>query len=189
MIISNANIKTLLNITSNDYDDRIEYYIPILVKNLIEHCNRHFVKKGNAGYIYDNCDMVFATATCSLDTDITLVPGDFISLMETNYNNDIYQVKTYTSGILTIEQAKDFKAETVDNAIIALLELPETFISIIAGYISNFVVKNKDSIISEKIDDYSVTYDSINITTWLQSNAGILTNYRSPYEIKFRGEL
>jgi hypothetical protein len=189
MIISKANIKTLLNITSSSYDDRIEYYIPILVKNLVEHCNRHFVKKGNTGYIYDNCDMVFTTTTCSLDTDITLVSGDFITFMETNYNDDIYQVKTYTGGVLTIESAKDFKIETVENAIIALLELPETFISIIAGYISNFIIKNKDCITSEKIDDYSVTYDKVNVTTWLQNNAGILTNYRSPYAIKFRGEL
>lgn len=189
MIINKTNIKALLGITASTYDTRIDMHIPILVKKLVEHCKRHFVKRGTDGFVYDDCDMVFTTTTCSLETDIPLSNGDFISIMNTNYNNDIFQVNSYESNILTIETVKTFKAEEITGAIIALLDLPETFISVIAGYVSNFIIKGKDNIVNEKIDDYSVTFKASDIDSWITSNGSILNNYRSPVEIKFLGDL
>ena len=182
MIINKDNIKTILGISGTDYDDQIDYLIPQILDQITQYCRNDFIKKSAGLYVYDDCDVVIDSTTITLDTDLPLIAGDFIRLYGTTYNDDLFQVNSYSGGIITIENTKTMRAETTESIIISLVEFPSEFISLIGQYIKGNVV-NDGQVKREKIYDTEIEYGLTQSTNdFVSQNTSFLSSYRKVYK-------
>jgi hypothetical protein len=189
MQINTTNIKLLLGESSNTFDTRINMSIPSLLDQIIEYCKNEFLKYNNYTnlYLYDTCAMTITSNTITLTTSLPLAEGDFFRLYGTSYNDGMYQVKSYASGVINIEVVKTLRTETVTSGYIALVEFPSEFMGIIAEYIKDSVINDSD-IQREKIDDVEYTYFQSNAGNDITSNnASILNKYRKVFKEKIFG--
>lgn len=192
MKINTTNIKSMLGITSTDYDTKIENLIPQLLDSICEYCRNDFILKGNSGFVYDNVDMTIDETTITLTTDLPIKAYDFIRLYNTDYNNGMYQVAEYESGIITIDSTKEMVDEST-IAIVALVKFPSEFLQMIANYIdSNVVNTNTGNVKIEEIDDTKVEYfdNSKNASSDIAStNFTTLNKYRKLIKINYFGDV
>jgi hypothetical protein len=109
-------------------------------------------------------------------------PNPIAYLYYTELNDGLYQVKTNTNGVITIETTKTLRAETVDNAYIVLIDFPIEFIGLIAQYVKDNVIKD-GSIQKEKLDDAEYTYFSpSDISSFILKNSSTFNDYRHIYK-------
>lgn len=190
MIINKANIKTLLGISVSTYDTQIDAIYPILLDQICSYCNNDFVKINWANYpVHRQCDLTTTSTTITTTTDVSLfVVGDFIRLYGTEYNDGLYQIKTNTGGVITIETAKTLRPET-GSGYIALIDFPNEFLNVIAKYIDTTIV-NDSNVKREKVPDYEVEYFTPNDTSsYINKNSSILNVYRKVYKDRHIGGL
>jgi hypothetical protein len=185
MKINKTNIKALLGITETTYDIQIDMLIPQLLDTICEYCRNDFLLYGRNGYVYDNKEMVATANTITLTTSIPLSAGDFIRLYGTDYNDGLYQVYSYSSGVITIESSKEMKAETITSGYIALIDFPSNIITVVCDYIKNNIVRD-GTVKSEKIDDTSIDYFApFNSSSFISHNSTLLNNYRKVFRQSF----
>lgn len=181
MIINKENIKTLSGITTTDYDSQIDLLISQIMDSITQYCNNDFLYYSNSEYIYDNESMTIDSTTITINTDLPLLAGDFIRLYGTSYNDGLYQVKTFESGVITIETAKTLRAETIASAIIAMVKFPDIFINIMSEYVKSNVVKD-GQVVKEKIHDTEIQYaGSYSNNDFVIQNKVYLMPYRKAY--------
>lgn len=185
MSINKTNIKKILSITENTYNDNIDILIPILLESICNYCKNDFIAYNYNGYIYESLYMSIEDYSIELDTSIPLKIGDFIRLYGTEYNDGLYQIKNYSDSIITIDSTKILRDESI-NAFISLVEFPYSFNNIIAQNLKNNIVKD-GNIKIESIDDvrveYFVPYDE---NTFINQNKLILNNYRNVFRKTFQ---
>ena len=181
MTINKTNLKTLLGISATTYDNQIDMLIPQILDSICDYCKNDFLLAGIDGYVYDNPDMTITSTTITLTTDLPILAGDFIRIYGTAYNDGLYQVKTYTGGIITIETQKTMRAETVTSAVIALIDFPIQILNVIAAYIKNDVVSD-GAVKMEEIDDVRYDYfQPFNSLELFKQNASLLSPYKKVY--------
>lgn len=158
MLINKTSIKSRLGISTTTYDNKIELLIPSIIKKVCQYCNHEFIFKNKVmGFVYDLTSMVFTTTTITLTTDLPLIAGDFIKIYGSVYNDDIYQVKTYTGGVITVETSKTMRPETKQSCYIALVSFPDDIFEVVAKAIDRLAIKELN-VTKESIDDYSVDF-------------------------------
>ena len=176
-------VKRFLRISESDstYDALIAEYLPIVEQDVCEYLNNYFEDRaifvdhgaglafvrGNtltsvvsADYVTDDND-AFSTAGFAAGMDVVIVGGS---------NEGIYTVASVSSGTLTMTSTGEFVAQDQDlfyktpgRIRIARIVWPDALKPIAAKMLWYQVDNAKpNGAISEKIDDYSITYAGSN---------------------------
>jgi hypothetical protein len=181
----------MLGITSTDYDSQIDLIIPQLLEQITQYCRNDFILKSNGLYIYDDTDLTITSNTITLNTDLPFITGDFFRLYGTTYNDNLFQVNDFSSGVITIESSKTMRTETAASTIIALVDFPSVFLDIIGSYINSDIV-NDGNIKKEKIKDTEIEYFGSSSGTgysnndFIEQNKKFLNPYKKVYKESFK---
>jgi hypothetical protein len=158
-MITLTEVKTLLQISNTDWDTFITFNIPLVINTICDHCKNHFLDED----IYITSENVTFANT---DSSITItelagefVAGDYIRIYESARNNGCAKIDTVNSTKIVVSEI-DIINETVDNSIIIFRANYPKSLKLTAAQMIKFLIANHDPFIkSEKIDDYSVTFD------------------------------
>lgn len=176
-LMTTTEAKAFLRITGSTYDTLIGTYIPIIEEDICEYLNNYFEDRaifvqhasglafvrGNTATATTQADYVtddnedFSTAGFSAGMDIAIAGGS---------NAGIYTIASVTTGTLTITDTGEFVDQDQDNYYnypgpirIARVIWPSWLKPVAAKMIWYQIDKAKpDGAISERVDDYSVTY-------------------------------
>lgn len=181
MLMTTAEVKTILGISASTYDTQIEFFIPYVARDIVSYLNGAFQDK----YIYKESGSVFAMAPDTSTGDyITNSDSDFLVkgflsgqdiAIEGGYSNaGIYTVSTEAateSKLILVDKgllvAQD-QGSTADVNYIGTIRIsrikwpPE--IKLPAAKMVWFLIdqaKASDAQ-SESLDDYSITYAGSN---------------------------
>ena len=163
-IITQAEVKTLLQISVTTYDTLISTLIPIVQDKINNYCGNSFVKTD----IYvaaDTMAFVSGTPATITDSDSGFVTGGFtnsidISVVGSKQNDGVYAVDTTVAGTLTLATGETLVTEAAGNDIvITRVIFPKGIKTDVADYIGYLMITSH-GVSSESLGDYSVTYKS-----------------------------
>jgi hypothetical protein len=171
MIATRAEIKTLLGISSTNYDARIDSLRQIVQDDLVRICNNDFFLR----QVYvKGSDIKISTSTGAGDKIThgsarfknTVDGGEFVASRDivihgSRANDGHYELSAVSSGVLTLATSGgSVVAESTGELMtVAQVRWPEGLKPYYAQMIWNKIDKAKGSIAkSETIDDYSITY-------------------------------
>lgn len=176
-LMTTDEVKRFLRMTETTYDVLIDVYLPLVEEDICEYLNNWFedrviyIKTGSglaftrgntstgttqADYITDD-NQDFSTAGFAAGQDVIISGGS---------NYGIYTIASLTSAVMTmtstgvfVSQDQDQSHHTVGTIRIARVNWPNWIKPIAAKMIWYQIEHNKpDSVASERIDDYAVTY-------------------------------
>jgi hypothetical protein len=137
---------------------------------LLNQLNNHFEREFQDG--------TFVISSGSIDGIKLNCPAlSYVQIIGSIMNDGVYQVDTFTNGLLGISGLKD---ETFTGTIIAL-SVPKDIINLV-NEITDYEANQSKGITSESIPNYSVTFDQIKSN---EKFAGKLSGYQKPYRGKF----
>lgn len=176
-LLTTAEAKTFLRITDTTYDTLIAEYIPLIEEDIcyyldnwfqdrvifVDHAAGLAFNRGNTATDTVEADTItddnedFSTAGFAAGMDIAISGGS---------NYGIYTLASVSSGTLTltstgeiVDQDQGASYNTVGSVRISRIVWPDAIKPVAAKMIWYQIDHNKpDGAISEKIDDYSVTY-------------------------------
>jgi len=185
-LITKAEVKTRLNITSTDYDDLIDAMIIDLTDWLPEYLNNNFT---NLNLEYQASTISFDTLTIS-DSESKLVEEGFVDGMDiyvfgSQHNDGHYEIDEVAAGSMTMVSAS-FTTETAGTVspTIYQVQWAKGLKSIVSNMIQYQIDQaNGGGAKSEKIGDYSITYgDTVfagsGVSAYPSNIIGSLTPYR-----------
>ena len=174
MIVTLAQVKALMRITSTTYDTVIQSLIPIVEDDVIRYCNTAF----QDGYIYSE-GSTLATVRGDPDTitdsDSNWVKYGFLAGMDVyieggnGTNMGVYQADTVTAGTLTLTSVNRLISQDIDDTDdqpvgvlrVSRINWPVAIILPAAQMVWYHIKEGKPTdVVSERIDDYAVTYSS-----------------------------
>jgi hypothetical protein len=169
-ITTRTEMKTLLDISDATYDDLIDAYIPIVQLDILEYCGGDKFKDTNKQR--EDITIAFVEGGVAADT-ITDSDSEFVSgaefeddmdiLIEGSLSNDgAYTIDTVAAGTLTLTTDDDLIDEDAGEEVtITRLKWPKGILKYVAQMIWHSCVNIKSSSVkSERIGDYSVTYNN-----------------------------
>jgi len=119
------------------------------ISEIMREANRYFPRT------YENLSLVFA-ATGKTITGVfaeTYIAGQYIYIQHSVLNDGVYTIVTASSTVITV--AETLRSET-NKVNFYGLQPPRDFIDLVAEIDA---YTSKDGVSSEKIDDYSVTFE------------------------------
>lgn len=189
MIITRSEAKSLLRITNTDNDDFIDLNLPIIEQVICDYCNTDFIDK-QFDYFSSNT-ITFDSSDNSINfTGIgnkKLVVGDSIRVYKSLRNNQTFTVYSVSANKIIVNSIDTIIDEDEQQGVfITKLNYPKP-LKLIASKMLNFLIADLDEdktpgATSEKIDDYSITYES-NYQGFPISIMKALNNYRQLYKI------
>lgn len=181
-IITTAKVKTLLQISSSDYDDLIDELIPVVQNFVVEYTNNRFTVCDskqtyyrNYSYLLTEKEGVYISASTIAfnsntgadtitDSDEQFLEENFpesdfdIDVVASKRNDGIYGVSTATAGTMTLESGEELLTEEAGNYVtIYLVRFPKGLWSTVADMISWKMDKNR-LLKSWSLGDYSISY-------------------------------
>lgn len=189
MIITRTEVKSLLKITDTDWDDFIDMNIPIIEQIICDYCNNDFIDKRYDWF--SSNEIAFVNSSNSITFtgigDKDLVAGDSIRIYRSKRNNQTFTIDTVNSDSLVLNDIDTVKDEIADNVVyLTRLDYPKP-LKISASKMLNMLIAELDNnktpgAKSEKIDDYSITYED-NYQGFPLSIMKQLNTYRYLYKI------
>ena len=187
MKITLANIKTLLNLSTNDYDNKISLLLPQIISSIINYCNNDFNL-----YLFESGSIIFSplnnTITLTWDSGMPIEPGDHINIRGSKYNDKTLQVKSFENRIITLEDNNTIRLETYSCGI-NICDLPPEFLIVVVESIKANLSMRDKSISKEIVDDVEYDYIQGSNGLLLQSSASTLNNYRKVYRHRCLNEI
>ena len=190
-----VEVKAILGITSATYDTQIATFIPYVEKDIIEYLNNGF----QDGYVYrhSGSQLAFAPDTSTgdyiTDGDSDFVNRGFLEGMDIVIDGGYSNVGKYTiasataskliltdKGTLVAQDQGDTKDDNYIGYVkISRVKWPDALKIPAAKMVWNFIDDPTPSdAISEKLDDYSITYAGSNAYPTKVIN--MLDKYRKP---------
>ena len=176
-IITVDEVKDILGIDGDSYDNDIDRLIPYAQADVCVYCNNHFqdgyVYRESAGYISFIRGTTGDSGDVIIDDDSKFLEKGFLSGMdvavEGGYANvGIHHVKTAAAGQLTLDSTGEVISQdpddTQDNNWIGEIKISRvkwpTAIKLPVAQMIHYLIEHPrpSDIKSESIDDYSVTY-------------------------------
>ncbi len=199
MIATKEEIKALLGIDPNscDKDSQIEAWLPQMPDMIAKHTNNFFVDHRT----YESGVFVFTGADGTDKAKIELTDGLFITegfqegmdiyVSGSNLNDGFYEIDTLTEILLQLAGNPKIYNETVEyTTYIFRVDWPIPLKSVVASIIGDRIqdpASTTDGAVkSEKIGDYSVSYDS-KLKDWTAVYKEELRPYLRPKFIKSHG--
>lgn len=178
-LMTTAEVKTILGITSSTYDTQIAYFIPLVEDDLLEYLNNNFPD----GYVYKESasELAFVrgdsdTTDYISDTAAEFLVKGFLSGMDIvveggGANVGHYHVDSASTGKLKlteygilIDQDQDDTSDDncIGNIVISRVKWPPALKLPAAQMTWHLINDAKASNVqSESLDDYSVTYKAL----------------------------
>jgi hypothetical protein len=180
MIVTVANCKTLLGITSSTYDSLLALEIPMIQEAIIQFLKRYF----KSDLDYSSKTISFSGTTISDSASQFNVEGLLIGdymIQGSKYNDGFVTVSVVASGALTTSET--LVTETAGETILLTRVVFPKELQLIASKMVGYNIFNKYGAISESISRYSVTYGQAqnNILGYPDSLTGGLLKYRRVY--------
>lgn len=155
MIISSSNLKTLLKITTSDYDSLIALEIPIVQEAILNYTKNKFKTD-----VYKRLNTISFSGTSILDSSSSLGDlneGDYC-IEGSSYNDGFVTVNIVGDSVLnTIES---LETETPTNYItLTRVKFPKD-LGLICAKMIDYNLRTKHGIKSESFSRYSVAYDN-----------------------------
>lgn len=179
MLMTTAEVKSILGISDATYDTQIAFFIPYVARDITSYLDNYF----QDGYVYRESGSAFAMATDTstgdyiTDDDEEFLAKGFLAgqdiALEGGYaNTGIYTIATATAGQLTLDDkgvliAQDQGSTIDDNDIgyirVSRIKWPPEIKLPAAKMVWYLIDQSKVSDVqSESLDDYSVTYAGAN---------------------------
>jgi hypothetical protein len=180
MIISLADVKTLLGITDTTYDTLLNLELPMIQDSILTYLNRKFKQDlcYSASTIAFGANSITDSANGFVDAGLFL--GDYI-VEGSKYNDGYYTVSVVAVGTLTT--AETLTTETAGSTVlITKVNFPKE-LKLIMAKMAGYTIKNKYGVKSESFSRYSVSYDSNSsyISGYPDSITGGLNKLRRVY--------
>lgn len=167
MIMSLTEIKQFLNITDTSQDTLIESFMPIVEDTIINYCNNDFIDFNYTYFSDYQVEFKSSDNTINFNVDVddkSLYIGDTIKCFNSLRNKQNYTITAIETNKITVDDVNVLKDELENETIyINRVEYPLQLKIVVAKMIKyNLEMDtNKDSnVSSEKIDDYSINYNS-----------------------------
>ena len=166
-IITQAKVKTLLQIADTTYDDLIDELIPIVQDFIVDYCNNSF-KDNNIYMIASTISFADTDPDTILDSLSGFVDADFAANMEivvedSDHNNNMFTIDSVIAGTITLIAADELITEAAGNEItITKVEWPRGLWGTVAKMIGYDISRTKElgniGVSSESYGDYSKSY-------------------------------
>jgi hypothetical protein len=189
MIITRAESKAFLKITDNDNDSFIDLNLPIIEQIICNYCNTDFIDM-NFDY-FVSTTITFNSDDNSINmTNIEnkkLVVNDSIRVYNSLRNNQTFTIDSISTDKIIVNNIDTIIEENEsESTYITRLNYPKP-LKLTASKMLNFLLADLDEdktpgAKSEKIDDYSVTYED-NYEGFPLSIMKALNSYRYLYKI------
>lgn len=174
-VVTKAEVKTLLGITSTGYDSKITALIPHVQNDILDYCNNYFCD--SAIYIEREAGLAFVGGTSAgasrdyiTDDNQDFTSAGFADGMDVaivgGSNSGMNTISSVTTGTMKMISTGDFVDQDQDTSynhvgpiLISRVQWPRGIKKIAAQMVWHLIddPKPKD-VKSESIDDYSVTY-------------------------------
>jgi hypothetical protein len=180
MIVSLADVKTLLGISDATYDTLLTLELPMIQDSILTYLNRKF--KQDLSY---SSDTIGFSANSITDSDNGFVTAGFFAgdyIVEgSKYNDGFYTVSVVAQGTLTV--AETLATETAGSTVLITKVKFPSELKLIMAKMAGYTIKNKYGVKSESFSRYSVSYDSNStyITGYPDSITGGLNKLRRVY--------
>jgi hypothetical protein len=164
MIDTLSNIKTLLQISDTSKDILINMLMPLVENNIHDITKNDFIKANEQKYIsaitisFDKDNSKILDSDNNLDT---FESGQTIKVFGSYHNDAIYYVNEVAEdgSYLVINSESELIDEDAGQTIrIYKVTYPKALKLINANMINHRLSKNNGNVVSESIDDYSVSY-------------------------------
>jgi hypothetical protein len=189
MIVNRNEVKALLQIDNNDNDSFIDLNLPIIEQIICDYCNDDFTDI-NFDYFSSNT-ITFLNSDNSINYsnigNKKLVEGDTIRVYKSLRNNQTFTIDSITTNKLIVDSIDTITTEDEGKHVyITRIDYPKP-LKLTASKMLNFLLADLDGdktpgAKSEKIDDYSVTYED-NYQGFPLSIMKSLNSYRQLYKI------
>lgn len=165
MIANRTEIKALLNISDDTWNDFIDLNIPIIEQIICDYCNDDFIDRRYDYFISNEISFVNSNNSINMTSinDKNLIVGDNIRVYKSKRNNGIFTIDTVNENNFIINSLYTINDEDAAESIyICKVDYPKPLKLTISKMI-NFLINDLDEAKtpgakSEKIDDYSITY-------------------------------
>lgn len=165
MLMTTAECKSLLNITSTTYDSLIETYIPFVWKDITRYTNNNYVQRNIRSYqwSFSTSKTITIEVTSTYDFTKEFLAGDTILVDKSYLNDNFYTISTRSTHVLTVNESINAENST-DYQITSYIyrcSIPDE-VKLIASKMVWFNVLNTTAvnggIASESYGGYSVSY-------------------------------
>ena len=179
-LMTTAEVKSILGITDSTYDTQIAFFIPYVERDLIDYLNNQFMD----GYVYRESGSDFAfvrgdsdTTDYISDTSAEFLVKGFLSGMDITVNNSgandgLFHIDSASTGKLKlteygilIDQDQDDTSDDnyIGTVLISRIKWPDAIKLPATKMVWSLIDDAKvNDAISERLDDYSITYAGSN---------------------------
>lgn len=168
-IISTIEVKTLLGITSTDYDTLIGAYLPIVTEYFFQYTNNYFDNNAvllTSGNITASSSGYTIVVTGTNFSTYSFVSGDEIRVRNSKRNDGIYTATTVSSATITVAStdtyviSQSLKDETSNEATwtVNKIDVPMSVKLLLASMVKAKIDSPAGHPKSESLGDYSVDY-------------------------------
>ncbi|MGD9276513.1 MAG: hypothetical protein PVJ67_05050 [Candidatus Pacearchaeota archaeon] len=164
MIVTVTEVKNLLQISNSTYDSFIKIMIPIVENVICDYCNKDFTDRN---YVYFSSNTISFTGSTN-EINFTgignkqLVENDTIRVYGSLRNDNPYTVQTVNDNSIVVNDVNRLIDEDEGEGVfIARIKYP-TPLKMVAAKMIKYDISLSEKEVgvkSEKIDDYSITYD------------------------------
>ena len=191
MIITRADVKALLRITDNDDDTFIDLNLPIIEQTIVDYCNNEFIDK-NFDYFSSNA-ITFVNSDNSINYtgigDKKLVANDSIRVYNSLRNNQAFTIDSISTDKIIVNAIDSITDEDEDEGVFITKVWYPKPLKLVASKMLSFLLSDLDpdktqGAKSEKIDDYSITYED-DFNGFPKSIMKALNIYRQLYKSDF----
>lgn len=165
MLMTTAECKSLLNITTTTYDSLIDTYIPFVWKDITRYTNNNYVQRKLSSYqlVFSTNKTITIEATSTYDFTKEFLAGDTILIDNSYLNDNFYTLSTRSTHVLTVNESINAENST-DYQITSYIyrcSIPDE-VKLIASKMVLFNIQNTTTvdggIASESYGGYSVSY-------------------------------
>lgn len=189
MIITRSEAKALLQITNTDNDSFIDLNLPIIEQVICDYCNTDFIDKQFDYFSSGSISFISSDNSINLTgiENKKLVTNDSIRVYKSLRNNQSYTIDSVSTSKIIVNSLDTIIDEDEGEGVyITRINYPKT-LKLTASKMLNFLIADLDEdktpgAKSEKIDDYSVTYED-NYQGFPISILKALNVYRQLYKI------
>ena len=189
MIITRSEAKALLKITNTDQDSFIDLNLPTIEQIICDYCNTDFINKQFDYFSSGSISFISEDNSINMSgiENKKLVAGDSIRVYKSLRNNQTFTIDSVSTGKIIVNNIDTIIDEDEGKGVyITKITYPKP-LKLTAAKMMNFLIADLDEdktpgAKSEKIDDYSITYED-DFQGFPLSIMKALNFYRQAYKI------
>ena len=189
MILTRSEAKALLKITNTDQDSFIDLNLPTIEQIICDYCNTDFINKQFDYFSSGSISFISEDNSINMSgiENKKLVAGDSIRVYKSLRNNQTFTIDSVSTGKIIVNNIDTITDEDEGKGVyITKITYPKP-LKLTAAKMMNFLIADLDEdktpgAKSEKIDDYSITYED-DFQGFPLSIMKALNFYRQAYKI------